>query len=79
MREGELDSVLQATAFGFIYIHPFQAGNGRLDRCLIAVLNDTADLYRDFPLLDVKMMQNSCLVPPTLGRLALGLIAHPLE
>jgi hypothetical protein len=24
-----------ATAFGFIYIHPFQDGNGRLHRCLI--------------------------------------------
>jgi hypothetical protein len=37
MREGELDSVLQAaaTAFGFVYIHPFQDGNGRLHRCLI--------------------------------------------
>jgi hypothetical protein len=29
--------VLQAaaTAFGFVYIHPFQDGNGRLHRCLI--------------------------------------------
>lgn len=37
MREGELDSVLQAaaTTFGFVYIHPFQDGNGRLHRCLI--------------------------------------------
>jgi Fic/DOC family len=37
MREGELDTVLQAaaTAFGFVYIHPFQDGNGRLHRCLI--------------------------------------------
>jgi Fic/DOC family len=37
MRVGELDSVLQAaaTAFGFVYIHPFQDGNGRLHRCLI--------------------------------------------
>ena len=37
MREGEVDSVLQAvaTAFGFVYIHPFQDGNGRLHRCLI--------------------------------------------
>jgi hypothetical protein len=37
MRGGELDSVLQAaaTAFGFVYIHPFQDGNGRLHRCLI--------------------------------------------
>jgi Fic family protein len=37
MREGRLDSVLQAaaTAFGFVYIHPLQDGNGRLHRCLI--------------------------------------------
>jgi len=37
MREGTLDSVLQAavTAFGFVYIHPLQDGNGRLHRCLI--------------------------------------------
>lgn len=37
MSEGELDSVLQAaaTSFGFVYIHPFQDGNGRLHRCLI--------------------------------------------
>ena len=32
-----LDPVLQAaaTAFGFVYIHPFQDGNGRVHRCLI--------------------------------------------
>ena len=37
MRKGELDFVLHAaaTAFGFVYIHPFQDGNGRLHRCLI--------------------------------------------
>jgi hypothetical protein len=37
MREGEFDAVLQAaaTAFGFVYIHPFEDGNGRLHRCLI--------------------------------------------
>src|SRR5262249_4302449 len=37
MREGALDPVLKAaaTAFGFVYIHPFQDGNGRLHRCLI--------------------------------------------
>jgi hypothetical protein len=37
MGEGELDCVLQAaaTAFGFVYIHPFQDGNGRMHRCLI--------------------------------------------
>lgn len=37
MREASLDAVLQAaaTAFGFVYIHPFEDGNGRLHRCLI--------------------------------------------
>ena len=37
MREDEVDPVLQAaaTAFGFVYIHPFQDGNGRVHRCLI--------------------------------------------
>src|SRR5215471_1927012 len=37
MREARLDPVLQAaaTAFGFVYVHPFQDGNGRLHRCLI--------------------------------------------
>ena len=32
-----IDPVLQAaaTAFGFVYIHPYQDGNGRLHRCLI--------------------------------------------
>jgi hypothetical protein len=37
MRKGDLDPVLQAaaTAFGFVYIHPYQDGNGRLHRCLI--------------------------------------------
>ena len=37
MLESELDPVLQATAtaFGFVYVHPFQDGNGRLHRCLI--------------------------------------------
>jgi len=37
MRDDELDPVLQAaaTAFGFVYIHPFQDGNGRVHRCLI--------------------------------------------
>jgi len=37
MREGGIDPVLQATAtaFGFVYVHPFQDGNGRLHRCLI--------------------------------------------
>jgi hypothetical protein len=31
------DPVLHAvaTGFGFVYIHPFQGGNGRLHRCLI--------------------------------------------
>ncbi len=37
MRDDELDPILQAaaTAFGFIYAHPFQDGNGRMHRCLI--------------------------------------------
>src|SRR5438552_3316035 len=37
MGSDELDPVLQAaaTAFGFVYIHPFQDGNGRMHRCLI--------------------------------------------
>lgn len=37
MRDEGLDPVMQAaaTAFGFVYIHPFQDGNGRLHRCLI--------------------------------------------
>lgn len=37
MRSDGLDPVLQAaaTAFGFVYVHPFQDGNGRLHRCLI--------------------------------------------
>jgi hypothetical protein len=37
MDEAGLDPVLQAaaTAFGFVYVHPLQDGNGRLHRCLI--------------------------------------------
>jgi Fic/DOC family len=37
MRQAALDPVLRAAAksFGFVYIHPFQDGNGRLHRCLI--------------------------------------------
>lgn len=37
MKHGDLDPVLQAaaTAFGFVYVHPFADGNGRLHRCLI--------------------------------------------
>jgi len=37
MRESALDPVLQAaaTAFGFVHIHPYQDGNGRIHRCLI--------------------------------------------
>ena len=37
MRDEDLDPVLHAaaTAFGFVYIHPFQDGNGRVHRCLI--------------------------------------------
>jgi Fic/DOC family len=37
MREDQVDPVLEAaaTAFGFVYVHPFEDGNGRLHRCLI--------------------------------------------
>ncbi len=37
MRDDGVDPVLQAaaTAFGFVYVHPFQDGNGRMHRCLI--------------------------------------------
>lgn len=37
MRDDGADPVLQAaaTAFGFVYIHPFSDGNGRVHRCLI--------------------------------------------
>jgi hypothetical protein len=37
MREDGIDAVLKAaaTAFGFVYVHPFQDGNGRMHRCLI--------------------------------------------
>lgn len=37
LTQSALDAVLQAavTAFGFIYIHPYEDGNGRLHRCLI--------------------------------------------
>ena len=37
MRDDGLDPVLQAaaTAFGFVHVHPFEDGNGRLHRCLI--------------------------------------------
>lgn len=37
MRESGTDPVLKAaaTAFAFVYIHPFPDGNGRLHRCLI--------------------------------------------
>jgi hypothetical protein len=37
MRDDGAAPVLQAaaTAFGFVYVHPFQDGNGRLHRCLV--------------------------------------------
>lgn len=37
MRDDGVNPVLEAaaTAFGFVYVHPFQDGNGRVHRCLI--------------------------------------------
>jgi hypothetical protein len=37
MRSDDVDAVLKAAAFafGFVYVHPFQDGNGRMHRCLI--------------------------------------------
>jgi len=37
MRDDQVDPVVQAaaTAFGFVYLHPFQDGNGRVHRCLV--------------------------------------------
>jgi hypothetical protein len=37
MRDDGVDPVLKAaaTAFGFVYVHPFEDGNGRMHRCLI--------------------------------------------
>ena len=37
MRGDDVDPVLKAaaTAFGFVYVHPFEDGNGRMHRCLI--------------------------------------------
>jgi Fic family protein len=37
MRRDGINLVLQAaaTAFGFVYVHPLEDGNGRLHRCLI--------------------------------------------
>lgn len=37
MKKAGMDAAVQAaaTAFGFVYVHPLQDGNGRLHRCLI--------------------------------------------
>jgi hypothetical protein len=37
MRDDDVDPVLEAaaTAFGLVYVHPFEDGNGRMHRCLI--------------------------------------------
>ncbi|MFN3429219.1 MAG: Fic family protein [Candidatus Sericytochromatia bacterium] len=37
MKNHDLDAVLQAAAlaFGFVYVHPLEDGNGRIHRCLI--------------------------------------------
>ena len=37
MRDDGLEPVLEAaaTAFAFVYVHPFQDGNGRMHRCLV--------------------------------------------
>ncbi len=37
MRPSDIDPIIQAAAlaFGFVYIHPLQDGNGRLHRCLV--------------------------------------------
>lgn len=37
LRTSPVDAVLQATAtaFGFVYVHPYEDGNGRMHRCLI--------------------------------------------
>jgi hypothetical protein len=37
MRDDHVDPVLEAaaTAFGLVYVHPFEDGNGRMHRCLI--------------------------------------------
>jgi hypothetical protein len=37
MRDDGIDPVLTAaaTVFGFVYVHPFEDGNGRMHRCLI--------------------------------------------
>jgi hypothetical protein len=32
---GDGDEEIKATAFGFVYVHPFEDGNGCLHRCLI--------------------------------------------
>jgi Fic family protein len=60
MRTSEIDPILQAaaTAFGFVYIHPFQDGNGRVHRCLVHhVLREREFTPRDmiFPVSSVML------------------------
>ena len=47
MKEASLDAVLQAaaTSFGFVYVHPFEDGNGRLHRYLIHHALSRSPLY----------------------------------
>jgi len=53
------DAVLQAvaTVFGFVHIHSFHGGNGRLQRCLIQHIPAERKItrpWRAFPVLSVS-------------------------